>query len=179
MKRARLPTIALLLLSFAAAAQSGWKDGKDDPLSDSDAAKSKDGFSATLIITSDQDWLEKWNTSPETIPHFTEGREVAEGGELAILAFLANPKVDASGMTDVACDFVVTRPDGSKSTEELDMPCFKVKLTADPAQVYLSAASLKYVAEPTDLRGTWNVSVTVKDRHRNVALPLRASFVVR
>jgi hypothetical protein len=148
-------------------------------LSDTDARKSRNGFSAALLMTPDKDWQEKWNTPPETIPHFSESTEVTADGELFILTFLANPSVDASGNTDVSCDFVVYRPDGSKSTNELDMPCFKTHLEGNPANVYLSAASLKYVAEPSDQRGTWRVNIVVRDRLRGVELPLQASFLVR
>lgn len=172
--------IGLLLLPLPSVAQSGWVDMKGKPVPETDAAKSRDGFSATLVITPDQDWQQKWDTPPETIPRFTEAGEVGPGGELFILTFLSNPKVDpASGMTDVACDFAVLRPDGSDSTRERDLPCFTVKLPGDPRSVYLSTAALKYVAEPSDQRGEWTVSVTLKDRLRGVEVPLHASFVVR
>ena len=179
MKRHSIPLFLLLLFSLAASAQSGWRDMKGNPLPETDSSKSKNGFSAALIVTPDKDWEEKWYTPPETVPHFSEANEVAAGGELFILTFLANPKADASGMTDVACDFVVSRPDGAKSVDEQDMPCFNVKLTTDPASVYLSSASLKYVAEPADPRGTWSVSIVVKDKVRGVEIPLHTSFVVR
>ena len=180
MKISRILLPFLLLVPLVSAAQSGWIDMQGNPVPESDSAKSRDGFSATVLITPDQDWQEKWNTPPETVPHFSGAKEVGTGGELFILTLLANPKVDpASGMTNVACDFIVLRPDGSDSVRELDMPCFKVLLPGNPKNVYLSAASLKYVAEPTDPRGTWTVSVTVKDRLRGVEVPLRTAFVVR
>ena len=130
------PLLLPLLLAFPAAsmADDGWIDMQGNPVPESDSAKSREGFSATVLVTADQDWQQKWDTPPETIPHFTTAREVGPGGELFVLTFLANPLVDAdSGMTDVACDFVVLRPDGSESTRELDMPCFKVKLPRGPA----------------------------------------------
>ena len=143
------------------------------------STKSKDGFNVFLIVTPDTDWQEKWNTPPETVPNFTEAREVKSGGELFVLAFLSNPQVDATGMTNVTCDFLVIRPDASKSVEEIDMPCFNEKLITNPKNVYLSAASLKFVSEPTDLRGTWIVRVTLKDNLRHVEIPLETSFVVK
>ena len=94
-----------------------------------------------------------------------------------ILPFLSNPALDESGMTNVTCDFVITRPDGSKNINELGMPCFVTRLASDPRNVYLSSAALKYLAEPTDLRGMW-VDVTLRDNVRNVQLPLKASFTV-
>lgn len=150
-----------------------------NPIPETSSAKSKDGFNAALLVTPDKDWQEKWNTPTETVPYFTEAKEVQAGGELFILTFLSNPSVNTSGMTDVTCDFIVARPDGSKSVNELGMPCFKVALTSNPKYVYLSAASLKYVAEPTDPRGTWIVHITIKDNLRNIEIPLETSFLVK
>ncbi|MFC3816464.1 hypothetical protein [Lysobacter sp. GCM10012299] len=166
-------------LKPVATAQSGWIDMQGNRLPDTGTAKSRDGFSASVLITPDKDWQEKWNTPPETVPKFSTAKEVSLGGEIFILTFLANPKVDGQGMTDVACDFIVVRPDGSDSTRDLDMPCFKGKLLGDPTSVYLSAAVLKFVAEPADPRGEWSVAITVKDRLRGVEIPLRTAFVVR
>jgi len=160
-------------------AEGGWIDRNGKPVAYSDTAKSIDGFSAALIVTPDKDWREKWNTPPETVPQFSLAKEVADGGELFILTFLSNPRLNAEGMTDVSCDFVVSRPDGTHSVSKADIPCFKVRLTTNPTYVYLSGASVKYVAEPKDARGTWTVAVTVKDRNRGVSIPLKTSFVVR
>lgn len=172
--------LALCLLPAVCFAQNGWIDMQGNAVPETDEAKSRDGFSAMVLTTRDKDWLEKWNTPPETVPHFSGASEVSAGGELYILTMLANPMVDpTTGMTDVACDFVVLRPDGSDSTRELDIPCFKVTLSTDPRRVYLTGASLTYVAEPADPRGTWTVAVTVKDRLRGVDIPLKTSFVVR
>lgn len=180
MMRSRAAVLAALLLPLLASAQDGWKDMQGKPVEESESVKSRDGFSAMLVVTPDQDWQAKWNTPRETTPHFSSASEVGPGGELFILTFLGNPKVDpGSGMTDVACDFIVRRPDGSDSVRELDVPCFKTQLPGDPRSVYLSSVWLKYIAEPTDARGTWTVLVTVKDRLRTVDIPLRTTFVVR
>lgn len=179
MKSIRSFLILLFALSLPAFAQSGWHDMDGNPLPETESRRSQDGFSASLVVTPDRDWQAKWETPPETVPHFTEAREVSEGGELTVLTFLSNAQLSDEGMTEVACDFIVTRPDGSKSINEIDMPCFNYELKTDPTNVYLTAASLKYVAEPSDQRGTWVVAVTVKDRVRGVTLPLRTSFVVK
>ena len=178
MTRLRPALLLACLFPFAVMAQNGWRDMDGAPIPESESRKSRDGFSATVIVTPDQDWQEKWNTPPETIPYFSEENEVNAGGELFILTFLSNPATDSAGNTDVTCDFVVTRPDGSRSVAETDLPCFRGVLQGDPHNVYLSGASLKYVAEPEDPRGTWTVDVVVKDHHRAVQVPLRTSFVV-
>ncbi len=175
----RLAGPLLLCASLGATAQGAWRDMNGVPLPESSTGKSRQGFSAMLIVTPDQDWQEKWNTPPETVPGFRTATEVSEGGELFILTFLSNPQLDAGGMTDVSCDFQVQRPDGSMSADEHDLPCFKVPLKADPRHVYLSTASMKFVAEPSDLRGLWQVRVTVRDLHRQVSIPLETSFTLK
>jgi hypothetical protein len=180
MNLCRAILLGCFLLPSICLAQGGWINRQGDLVPETESVKSQDGFSAMFVITADKNWQEKWDTPPETVPHFSEAKEVGPGEELYILTFLANPKADAeSGMTDVVCDFIVLRPDGTDSARELDMPCFKVRLHGNPRSVYLSEASLKYVAEPADPRGTWTVLITVKDRARGVAIPLRGSFVVR
>lgn len=171
--------VSLLPASPAAFAQSGWIDKDGRAIPEMEHAKSSSGFSATLMITADQDWQQKWSTSPDTVPRFTSATEVVLGGELFILTFLANPQRDDSGMTDVSCDFSVSRPDGSKSLDEVGMPCFKTLLTTDPKLVYLSAATVKFAADAADPKGLWTVDVTVQDRLRGVSLPLKTTFVVR
>ena len=172
-----LATATLIMSSGALA--DGWRDREGNPVPDSASSKSKDGFAAMLLVTPDKDWQEKWNTPPEVAPHFSTAKEVEAGGEVFILSFLANPRLDVNGMANVTCDFVVIRPDGSKSINELDMPCFVVKLTTDPKSVYLSSASLKYIAEPQDPRGKWLVNVKLRDNIRGIEIPLETSFTVR
>lgn len=179
MKTSALLALLLAALSLPAVAQDGWHDRQGNTYPDSATKKSKDGFGAMLIITPDRDWQQKWETPPETTPEFSEADEVSDGGELFILTFLGNPKVGADGMTDVVCDFFVYRPDGSKSASEVDAPCFQAKLGQAGTGLYLTSAWLKFVAEPSDPRGTWRVEVVVKDRLRSVELPLSASFVLR
>lgn len=170
---------ALLLFPLICFANSGWRDMNGNAIPESATAKSKEGFSVTLVITPDKDWQRKWNTSPETIPYLSEAQEVEVGRELSILTFLSNPLAGGLGMTDVSCDFLVVRPDGTKSVNELNMPCFKVKLTTNPKHVYLTSAWLRYTAEPSDLRGIWKVLIKMRDNLRNVEIPLEASFLVK
>jgi hypothetical protein len=169
---------SLALVPCVVLAQSGWRDMQGNPLPETAASKSSKGFSGSLVVTPDRDWQEKWNTSPETVPHFSEAKRAKAGEELYILAFLSNPGVDSAGMANVTCDFIVARPDGSRSVDEMDAPCFVTELTTEPTQVYLSSVWLKYVAEPSDPRGSWTVSIVLKDKVRGVELPLETSFVV-
>lgn len=174
----RLATLALLL-PLAVQAQGGWRDQASNIIPDSSSSKARDGFAASMIITADADWQKKWETPPEVAPRFELADTVSDGGELYILAFLSNPQLDADSMADVSCDLRITRPDGSLSGDEHDLPCFKTRLTADPTHVYLSTVGVKFIAEPGDPRGTWTVDIHVTDNQRKVTLPLQSSFELR
>ena len=157
----------------------GWQDGNGNAIADTPATKSKDGFGAMLLVAADADWEAKWNTPREVSPHFSEAHEVGAGGKLFILTFLINPGVNSQGETDVECDIVVLRPDGSASVDEKDAACFKVKLSMDPRSVFLSNGRMEFLAEPGDPPGTWRIRVVMKDRVKGVELPLEAAFTLK
>lgn len=168
------------LLSVAAAASSPQSPA---PASSSDsrghAEASSGGVKALLLVTSDRDWKQKWDTSPDTIPQFTAATSVVDGGELAVLTFVTGPGLNAANRTEVDCDLRVTRPDGTFSIDHHDLPCFHTELRAHPDNTFLTQAGFSFVAETKDLRGNWKIDVTVKDRVRNVQLPLSTSFVLK
>lgn len=162
-----------------AAVSGGWfsKDGKSVP--NTDAMKSTNGFGGWLVVTPDSDWEAKWNTSPEAIPNFTEAKDVSYGEKLTILAFYINPKVNASGDLDVLCDIKVTRPDGSSSVNTKGVQCGDGKLGGDPRNIRLSYAVINYVGEAGDPPGEWIVDVTLTDKTRGTAIPLKTHFNLR
>jgi len=169
---------ALLLLSFLlpCAALAGQTLPRQAPPAAAASAPSR--FAATLVVTPDRNWRDKWNAARGGMPQFAAGREVRNGGQLAVLAFVSDPGVDAAGTTDVRCDFTVLRPDGTHAIDRKDTPCLQVR-PAGPARVFLTTARLHYVAEPRDPRGTWVVRAMVRDRVRGRVAPLEATFEVK
>ncbi|OYY42394.1 MAG: hypothetical protein B7Y56_13365 [Gallionellales bacterium 35-53-114] len=166
-----------MFLSLIAHAETGgWvtRDGK--PVPNSDAMKSINGFGGWLVVTPDSDWEEKWSTSPETVPNFSESKDVSYGEKLTILAFYINPKINASGELDVLCDIKVTRPDGSPSTNAKGIQCAAGKLQGDPRNVRLSSAVIKYVGENGDPPGKWVVEIALTDKVRGTIIPLKVHF---
>ena len=170
-------TSLLMTLSLVAHAETGgWVTRDGRPVQNSDAMKSFNGFGGWLVVTPDSDWEEKWNTSPETIPQFSEAKDVSYGEQLTILAFFINPKTDASGALDVLCDIKVTRPDGSFSINASGVRCAGGKLQGAPGNVRLTSAVIKYIGEKGDPPGKWIVEVTLTDKVRGTAVPLRTDF---
>lgn len=172
--------IAMLLASampFAVFAQGNKMAKEGKPVPASGNVRSKDGFKAMLLITSDADWQKEWNTPAEHLPHFKESHRVRTGGELHILGFLSNPMLDRNRMAKVSCDFAVIRPDGSYSINQKNVDCFKTKLTTDPKNLYMSKASLKFLSEASDPKGTWRVVIVMRDLNLGAEVTLQDAFV--
>lgn len=168
-----------LLLPLGGLAQVGARDAQGNLLPDSPSMMTRGEFSGSLLITADPNWQQEWDAPKGEAPHFNLATEVREGGDLYILTFVSNPGLDASGMTNVRCDLKLTRPDGSMSSDDRDLPCFTEKLESDPKRVFLTSVGLKFTAEADDPKGTWRVAMTLHDRNRAVTLPLEASFEMR
>lgn len=169
----------LFLCSPVRAEETTWKDEDGKAAPDTESRKTRQDFGGWLVVTSDSDWKEKWQTSPETIPKFTTSDTVRKGQELTILIFFVNPAIDENGVADITCDLQSIRPDSSFSINEKDVVCFRGKLEGDPYNIRLAAPVIKYVGEPKDLPGKWTIRVTLKDNQRKVTLPLETSFTLK
>lgn len=171
------------LLAAAMAAAAGgvaaqaWRGPDGTPSPSSESRKQVDGFSAMLLVTPDMDWQDKWDTPPDVIPHFREADRVARDERLAILIFFANPAV-VDGKVDTGVSLKVIQPDGTVQLDAEDAACLAGTLQGDPMNVRMCETSLGYIADPDDLSGEWRVEVVVKDRLRNVEIPLQTRFQV-
>lgn len=176
-----LCAIAFILCGFSPvyAGTSSWKDEHGQPAPDTQFRQSKDGFGGWLVVTPDADWREKWNTSPETVPHYNTANSVEKGKSLTILIFFVNPAADTNRNVDVTCDIQSIRPDGSMSIDQKEIPCLKGELQGDPGNIRLAAPVIKYVGESKDLPGKWTIKVTLRDNGRHVELPLKTSFELK
>jgi hypothetical protein len=172
--------IALLLLgaSVAFADDRFWRDEHGDFAPNTEARSATDGFGGWLVVTSDADWKQKWETSPDTVPRFTEAHTIARGKHVFILTFFANAKLTAAGEADVTCDIDVIRPDGTSSVLQVGAVCFRGQLNGAATNVYLSEPILDFVGEPSDPVGKWLVRITLRDNVRHESLPLRTSFTL-
>ncbi len=156
--------------------EGGWitRDGTRVP--NTDNMKSINGFGGWLIVTPDKDWESKWNTSPETTPHFSEAKNVKYGETLTILPFYINPKINSAGEANVLCSIKVIRPDGSHAIDAKGIECVSGKLQGNPRNVRLTSTVIKYIGEDGDLPGVWLVEFELTDTIRNVTVPLKAQF---
>jgi len=159
-------------------AYEGWrnKDGKIVP--NSDNMKSIKGFGGWLLITSDADWEEKWNTPTYVSPNFNEASNVSYGQKLTILTFFINPKVSDQGTINITCGVKVTRPDNKVSVDNQNIECLKDIVIENPRNVHLSPIVIDYIGEEGDPPGEWIVEVNINDINRGASIPLRNTFIL-
>ena len=156
----------------------GWrnKDGKIVP--NSDNMKSIKGFGGWLLITSDADWEEKWNTPTYVSPNFNEASNVSYGQRLTILTFFINPKVSDQGTINITCGVKITRPDNKVSVDNQNIECLKDIVIENPRNVHLSPIVIDYIGEEGDPPGEWIVEVNINDINRGASIPLRNTFIL-
>ncbi len=169
----------LALLPLTATAAGDWVQPDGRPVAQTESMKSQDGFGATLLVTTDPDWLAKWQTPTDTTPKFSVASEVHAGEQVSIIAFISNPQLDAKGVAQVECDVRVTLPDGSVATEQKELPCFSSALEGPSHQVFLTNLRIQFTAQADAPKGTWTVQVVARDTLRGVSLPLQASYELR
>lgn len=173
--------MGLMLANFAPAAcaqEGAWKDRQGRPLPATEARRSINGLGGFLLVTPDTDWREKWNTPAETVPHFRQADSVARGQPLFVLIFFANPALDKEGRADLACDLTVTRPDGTVSTNQQAVECFRGEIKGGPRNTYLAAPVIGFTGDANDPAGKWVVRVVLKDKLKKAVLPLETAFVL-
>jgi hypothetical protein len=172
------PVLGLALLNSAVAQEKTAKEAQAQPAPETEAIRFSNGFGGYVFVTADADWREKWNTSPNTVPHFNEAKTVARGQKAFVLIFFSNPKLGAGNHVSLSCDLDVTRPDGTASTHQTGVACFQGEVKGGPDSVYLAAPVIGFTGEDTDPAGTWTVRVSLKDDLRNTVLPLKTSFIL-
>lgn len=168
-----------LAISTASVGQDGfWRDRQGNPTPETEARRSLNGLGGWLLVTSDEDWREKWDTPSDTVPNFKEVNTLRKGDKAFVLAFFANPKLAPDGQVDITCDLDATRPDGTTSIHQTDVTCFRGTIKGSPYNMYLSAPVIGFVGEASDPTGTWIIRVSLKDNLRKTVLPLKTSFTL-
>ena len=145
----------------------------------SEARAEAKGFSGLLLLTPDADWRKEWETSSDNVPQFQEAREAKIGQQVFVLLFFSNPRLNASRLADVTCDFAIARPDGTLALQRNGEVCFRGMLQGDPHSVYLSGPVIGFSGDPGDPLGEWTVRATLHDNLRHVDLGLRAPLTLR
>lgn len=175
MKKLLIAILSIPFFTLVAIGQgTTWKDEHGDPVPESPAQKSRDGFGGWLITTVDSDWEEKWNTPSENIPQLNVASKISVGERVTTLVLFTNALVGEDGLIDVRCDLRVTRPNGTTSIDVEDFECYRGPIEGDPYALRMTAATIEFVGEPGDPLGEWVTEVTLTDANRRTSLDLRS-----
>ncbi len=168
-------TLSLIFASIHAIGQEfHWRTADGSVAKNTDNRKTIDDFGGWLLVTSNPDWENQWNS--RNIPAFKEAKTVRLGETVTILPFFANPKLDSHSAFHILCDIKLTRPNGTLSIDEKNISCAQSILSVSPQQMFLTRTVIKFVGEEKDPLGIWTVEFTLKDKIRNVSVPLKTSF---
>jgi hypothetical protein len=171
--------LPLMLVALNVCAFDGQYFGPDKSTwANTDYRKTKNDFAAWLLVTSDIDWQEKWNTPPETVPRFNEADRLKVGERVVILTFFVNPKTDEINNAKVLCSLKVIRPDSTVSIEQSNIPCLVGEMRGNPNYVRMSPAVIQFTGEETDPLGEYVVEVSVSDVLRKTTLDLKTKFTL-
>lgn len=176
LRRLLLPFLLITSVSFADS--SAWLDENGEPLPETPARKTIDGFGGWLLVTPDPDWSRNWYRPPRRRPTLPEARYVGYGDRITILAFYTNPATDDEGRIDIRCSVRVIRPGGEVSASREERRCADPDLAGDLQATRISWAVVDYVGEPSDPPGRWVVEVVLTDAVRDVSLSLLTDFIL-
>jgi hypothetical protein len=171
----RLLLIILLVLSLPAFGE-GWTDHYGYPLPDTENKKTIAGFSGWLLITSDPDWKEKFDSAESVLPQLTTVNEIGLGEKITILTLYKNPQTDTQNRIDLTCDLKITRPDGTLSSDETDLECASEELIGSADTIRRTYLVIDFIAELTDPYGIWIIEIILKDRNAKIEIPLKERF---
>ncbi|HJU37972.1 MAG TPA: hypothetical protein VJ724_00260, partial [Tahibacter sp.] len=135
-------------------------------------------FGATMVVTSDAGWRDKWNTPSDSLPRFETTDRVRTGQTVHVLTFVTNVGVYRDGTADVVCRVTAKRPDGTTSIDQPDVACLRGELGQTSDRVYLTSAVLRFAPAPDDPRGDWTFTVALTDRVQNATFTVSKTFAV-
>jgi hypothetical protein len=173
----RLLLVILLALPLSAFAE-GWTDPYGYPLPNTENKKTIAGFSGWLLITSDPDWKEKFDSAESVLPQLTTVNEIGLGEKITILTLYKNPQIDTENRIDLTCDLKITRPDGTLSSDETDLTCASEELIGPADNIRRTYLVIDFIAELKDLYGVWTIEIILKDRNAKIEIPLKERFAL-
>jgi hypothetical protein len=126
------------------------------------AAHARDGELSTLVlITSDTDWLEKWNTPASSIPQFSTAKEL-KTGEAATVLVLLSGLTPANGRLKALCAIEIRQPDGVIQAVP-ETACYDEMSLGQRKNMLMADARVEFKVEQGDPDGLWLFRIIVKD----------------
>ncbi|MCM2264355.1 MAG: hypothetical protein NDI73_04090 [Desulfuromonadales bacterium] len=169
-----------LLLFFAMSvpliAHGAWIDSSGKPVADTESMRSAGNFGVQIMLTpDDKQFRQTWNSTMST-PNLNTTDTVHLGASVTAVLIFHGCSPNAAGVCDVAAEFILESPDGTK------MPAGGGPVwSAAPLQdglLQLGQASMTVGFDKTDPVGDYKVIANVKDKISGRALNLIARLKV-
>lgn len=137
------------------------------------AEASRSGFKVVVLVTTDADWREKWNSSSDSVPHFGGPGVMKSGDTATVLTLFSNPRLK-NGQAALHCDLTVINPDGT-SDRHPPQPCFEGPIPGGPHSLHMAGLEIGFQVSPTDLSGLHGFEIGVTDVHAGVRVPVKVA----
>lgn len=165
--------LTLLVALLPLAAQSAWIDQTGKPIPDNESMRSAGDFGVQIVLTADEGQFRQTWDSSKTPPKLSTTNTVRLGGSVSALLIFHGCAPNVGGVCDVASEFILEDPDGSK-TPAGGGPVWSGK----PMQqrlLQLGQASMTVGFDESEPIGDYKITANIKDNVSGRAL----SVVVR
>jgi hypothetical protein len=144
------------------------------PIAEIKSMPTKDGFSAQLYLTTNENIFQEWVPDLRLPPV----AKVARNTPILTLIVIANPGADAQGLAHVVYDLIIKKPDGTIYAEAPNMPGWNGRRPPTPGLVELARGSVTIKIEGDDPAGRYSVEATVHDNVKNCWIKMIRSFLI-
>lgn len=167
-------TLLAALLPFTA--QGAWVDATGKPIPDTESMRSAGDFGAQIVLTADEgQFRQTWNSST-TPPKLSATNTIRLGASVSAMLIFHGCSPIAGGVCDVASEFVLEDPDGSR-TPAGGGPLWTGKPM--PQRVLqLGQASMTVGFDNTDPIGDYKIIANIKDKVSDQALSVTARLKI-
>lgn len=168
--------LTLLVALLPLFAQGAWIDSTGKSIPDTESMRSAGDFGVQIVLTADEvQFRHTWNSS-KTPPKLSTTNTVRLGQSVSALLIFHGCAPNAGSVCDVASEFIVEAPNGSK-TPAGGGPVW----SAQPMQLrllQLGQASMTVGFDRTDSVGDYKISANVQDKVSGRALAVVARLKV-
>lgn len=122
----------------------------------------RDGeFTSAILITSDTDWLKKWNTPSSTTPQFKTSSTLKSGDTAAVLIFFSGLN-EAGGRLKLMCEIEIRKPNGATQTVP-ETVCYDEASLGQRKNVLIADARIEFKVQSGDPAGFWEFRIKLRD----------------
>lgn len=139
-------------------------------LSGSAKASALSGFTVIALVTSDPDWLSKWNTTSAGVSF--RGTDTLHAGDKATLAVFFSNAMVRNGKAKLECDVTIRHKSGDGGQKMPPTTCFDGPVAPVPNAIMLTELQIELSVDATDKSDISYFDIGVTDVYRQVRVPV-------